>query len=96
MEDNKMTSFSKVSLLIAAVALLIPVTNAYASTTEKLLKQILHEQKLQLQLQQDNMGLLLNATHNTTAQLQISNLYLQNAMVENHNMGARLLQALSK
>ena len=86
--------FTTIPLLVLAP--IFPGAVLAKSSTDKLLKEIIQQQKLQIQLQQDNMGLLLNATHNTTAQLQISNIYLQNAMVESHNQNARLLQGLGK
>jgi hypothetical protein len=67
---------------------------ASSSHTDKLLKELIKLQKTNTILQQDNAALILNATKNTTAQLEIANLYSQNAMVENHNGMAKLLQAL--
>jgi hypothetical protein len=72
-----------VTALIPILLILLVTPLAQAKSESSLLKQIIAQQKL-----------LLNATHNTTAQLQISNIFLQNAMVENHNNNARLLQAL--
>jgi hypothetical protein len=78
------------------ISLLLPVAAAAVyGGSDKLLKQILKELKINTQLMQDDTSLLLNATKNTTSQLQKSDIYLQNQMVENHNLGTRLLQALS-
>ena len=85
-----------VLLILVITPMEVQASNNKHQSNSDLLKQIIQHQKLQIQLQQDNFGLLLNATHNTTAQLQISNIYLQNAMVESHNQQARLLQALGK
>ena len=67
---------------------------AFVSSHHTNSDKILKELKLQTALEQDNMDTFLNATRNATATSQISNLFLQNLVVELHNYDALQEQQL--
>jgi hypothetical protein len=86
-----------IAIFVAIAIFVTPYTHcAIASSETKLLKQILNQEKLQVALQQDNMIQLLGAIRNGTAVGEIANLYAQNAMVENHNGIAHVIQELQR